>query len=157
MNEWNTLLYKNIISHTLFLKGWWLLCVRDKLETETECYIDHKFFSWPQQHFFLILVWGCSTMGHWGPKALSLQAGSHTSASSLQLTRTVWHLVILLFNARLLSLFFRLFTQVHLLIDGSVEDQYITVFLLCHFAAFLLWLTDSSPSPHFLRLLSFRR
>ena len=36
----NTLLYKNIISHTLFSKGWWLLCVRDELETETDCYID---------------------------------------------------------------------------------------------------------------------
>ena len=27
--------------------------------------------------------------------------------------------------------FFRLFTQVHLLIDGSVEDQYATIFLSC--------------------------
>ena len=36
----NTLLYKNIISHTLFSKGWWLLCVRDKLETRTDCCID---------------------------------------------------------------------------------------------------------------------
>ena len=31
----NTLLYKNIISHTLFLKGWCWLCVRDELETGT--------------------------------------------------------------------------------------------------------------------------
>ena len=36
------------------------------------------------------------------------------------------HLVILLFNVHLLPLFFRLFTQVHLLIDGSVEGQYVT-------------------------------
>ena len=36
----NTLLYKNIISHTLFSKGWWLLCVRDEPETGTDCYID---------------------------------------------------------------------------------------------------------------------
>ena len=36
------------------------------------------------------------------------------------------HLVILLFNVHLFPLFFRLFTQVHLLIDGSVEDQYVT-------------------------------
>ena len=35
-------------------------------------------------------------------------------------------LVILLFNSHLLPLFFRLFTQVHLLIDGSVEGQYVT-------------------------------
>ena len=32
--------YKNIISHNLFLKGWFLLCVRDELETGTDCYID---------------------------------------------------------------------------------------------------------------------
>ena len=39
------------------------------------------------------------------------------------------HLVLLLFNVHLLPLFFRLFTQVHLLIDGSVEGQYITILL----------------------------
>ena len=40
----NTLLYKNIISHTLFSKGWWLLYVRDKLETGTDWYIDPAVF-----------------------------------------------------------------------------------------------------------------
>ena len=35
--------------------------------------------------------------------------------------------LILLFNAHLLLLFFLLFTQVHLLIDGSVKGQYITI------------------------------
>ena len=40
----NTLFYKNIISHTLFLKGWCWVCVRDELETETDSYIDPKFF-----------------------------------------------------------------------------------------------------------------
>ena len=39
-----TLLYKKYISHTLFSKGWCLLCVRDEFETETDCYIDPKFF-----------------------------------------------------------------------------------------------------------------
>ena len=47
-------------------------------------------------------------------------------ASCLQLTQTVCALVILLFKAYLLPLFFRLFTQVHLLINGTVECQYIT-------------------------------
>ena len=37
------------------------------------------------------------------------------------------HLVILFSTVHLLPLFFRLFTQVHLLIDGSVEGQYITL------------------------------
>ena len=36
------------------------------------------------------------------------------------------HLVILFSKVHLLPLFFHLFTQVHLLIDGSVEGQYIT-------------------------------
>ena len=50
-----------------------------------------------------------------------------TLASYLQLTQTICALVILLFNAHLLPLFFHLFTQVHLLIDGLVEGQYITL------------------------------
>ena len=36
----NIVLFKKIISHTLFLKGWCCLCVRDKLETGRDCYID---------------------------------------------------------------------------------------------------------------------
>ena len=46
------------------------------------------------------------------------------------------HLVISFSNGHLILLFFRLFTQVHLLIDGSFEGQYITLpaslNLLCH-------------------------
>ena len=64
-------------------------------------------------------------MGHWGPKALCLPLAL-TPASCLQLTQIVCALVILLFNVHLLPLFFRLFTQVHLLIDGSVQGQSIT-------------------------------
>ena len=44
------------------------------------------------------LGWGCSTVGHWGPKALCLPL-SLTSASSLQRTQAVCVLVISLFNA----------------------------------------------------------
>ena len=73
------------------------------------------------------LSWlGCSTEGHWGPKALSLQADSHAGILTPTDSNRPRHLVILLSHARLLPLFFRLFTQVHLLIDGSVEGQYIT-------------------------------
>ncbi len=42
----NTLLYKNIISPTLFLKGWCWLCVRDELETGTDCYLTQVLL-WP--------------------------------------------------------------------------------------------------------------
>ena len=44
----------------------------------------------------------------------------------LQLTQAVCVLVMFLFDVNLLPLFFRLFTQVHHLIDGSVEGQYVT-------------------------------
>ena len=43
-NKPTNTLYKNInLSHFIF-ESWCLLCVRDKLETETDCYIDLKFF-----------------------------------------------------------------------------------------------------------------
>ena len=45
----------------------------------------------------------------------------------LQLTQAVCVLVIFLFDVHLILLFFRLFTQVHLLIDGSAEGQYVTL------------------------------
>ena len=60
-------------------------------------------------------------------------AGSHFGI----LSPTV-HLVILLFYVHLLPPFFRLFTQAHLLTDGSVESQYIYIYIyisccaLCH-------------------------
>ena len=78
------------------------------------------------------LGWGCSTVGHWGPKALCLPLAL-ISASCLQLTRTApgtWLYYCLTFTC------FRLFTQVHLLIDGSVEGQYFLV----------LWFSDFVPS-----------
>ena len=70
-------------------------------------------------------------MGHWGPQALSLQADSHAGILSpnwlqlqLEQTQAVWGTWL---NNCLTSTCFRLFTQVHLLIDGSVEGQYITL------------------------------
>ena len=114
----NTLLFKNIISHSLFSKGWGWLCVRDELETGTHCYIDPTVLL---SH----LVWVAQPWVTEGSKP-SVCKLILTLASYLQLTRTVCALVILLFNAHLLPLFFRLFTQVHLLIDGLVEGQYIT-------------------------------
>ena len=129
----NTLLYKNI-SLTLYSReGWCWLCVRGELETGTDCYIltqsssDHSstsFASWL----------GCSTVDHWGQQALSLQADSHAGILcpnwlqlQLELTQAVcdsW-----LYDC-LSSTYFRLFTQVHLLIDGSVEGQYVTPSLI---------------------------
>ena len=109
------------ISHTLFSKGVMLVvCVRWAEDGD-------RLLHWPSSTSFSSWL-GCSTMGYWGPKALCLLLALN-SASCLQLTWTVWHLVILLFNAHLLPLFFRLFTLVHLLIDCLVEGQYITPWL----------------------------
>ena len=55
MNERTRFFIKNIISHTLFSKGWCSVCV------------------WEM---------GCSTVGHWGPQALSQQADSHAGIIS---------------------------------------------------------------------------
>ena len=52
-----------------------------------------------------------------------------TPASCLRLTRTARAPGYIISNAHTLPLFFRLFTQVHLLTDGSVEGQYITFIL----------------------------
>ena len=88
-----------------------------------------RLLFWPSSTSFSSWL-GCSTVGHWGPKALCLPLALN-SASCPQLTSTdssrLGHLVILLLNVHLLPLFFRLFTQVHLLIDGSVEGKYVTV------------------------------
>ena len=54
---------------------------------------------------------GCSTVGHWGPKALcDPRAPGY----------------IIVSRSPAYPLFFRLFTQVYLLIDSSVEGQYVT-------------------------------
>ena len=81
----NTLLHKNIISYTLFSKGWCLLCVRYELETRTDCYIDPSSSDHSSTSSSSWL--GCSTVGHWGPKALCLPLALN-SASCLQLTPT---------------------------------------------------------------------
>ena len=80
----NTLLYKNIISHTLFSKAWFWLCERDELETGTDCYFDPKFLFDHSSPFSSSWL-GCLTMGHWEPKALCLPLVLN-SVSCLQLT-----------------------------------------------------------------------
>ena len=166
----NTLLYKNISLTLYSWKGWCFLCVKGELETGTDCYILTQSSSDHSSTSFAFCL-RCSTVGHWGPKALCLPLAL-TLASCPQLIPTatgtdcnwltdssrLWHLVIFLFDTHLLpvgvrichhhriqprpqvkvifrylrldapvSLFSRLFTQVHLLIDGSVEGQYIKI------------------------------
>ena len=118
----NTLLYINLL-HFILEKVMCVVC--DKWEeTRTDCYIapssplDHSSIS--------VSSWlGCSTVGHWGPQipqSASWFSSWHPVSDWLEPSG---HLVILLSIVHLLPLFFCLFTQVHLLIDGSVEVQYI--------------------------------
>ena len=125
----NTLLYKNIISHTLFLKGWCLLCVRDELETGTDCYIDPKFFF---NHSSTSFSSWLGLFNHGSLRAQSPLSATDSQFGNLSPTKLnhPGHLVILLSHTHLLPLFFHLFTQVHLLTDGSVEGQYITFVLI---------------------------
>ena len=120
--QWtNTLLYKNIISHSLFSNGFMLVVC------EGWAGDGDRLLYWSKVLATIAallphLGWGCSTVGHWGPKALCLPLAL-TSASCSQLTQTICGLVISLFNVHLLPLLFRLFTQVNLLIDGSVQGS----------------------------------
>ena len=82
----NTLLYKNISLTLYSWKGWCWLCVRGELETGTDCYILTQILL-TIAALLSHLGWGCSTMGHWGPKALGLPLAL-TSASYPQLTPT---------------------------------------------------------------------
>ena len=84
------------------------------------------------------LGWGCSTMRHRWPQALSLQADSHAGILSPTDSNRPRHLVILLSDTHLLPLFFRLFALVHLLIDGSVEGEYITLSLGSRVCSYLV-------------------
>ena len=124
----NTLLYKNI-SHALFLKGLMLVvCVRwvgdgDRLLHIDPSSSDHfspSFSSW-------LGLLNCRSLRAQSPLSAT---GSQFSILSPTDSNCLGHLVIYLSHAHLLPLFFCLFTQVYLLIDGSVEGQYVTDMLL---------------------------
>ena len=79
------------------------------------------------------LGWGCSTVSYWGLQALSLQVDSHAGILSPTDSNSNW-------NWPKPSVFLRLFTQVHLLIDGSVKGQYVTRGLSWNY----WWLRDTN-------------
>ena len=123
MNE-HTSFQKYIILTLYSWKGWCLLCMSDEWK-------QGQFFSWPQQHFFLILA-GLLNRG----LLRATQSASWFSLwhSCLRLIQCCCgHLPVFFPNAHLLLLFFCLFTQVHLLVDGSVEGQYLTKELSFYF------------------------
>ena len=122
----NTLLYKYI---TLTLYS---LCVRGELETGTYCYILTPSSSDHSSTSFALWL-GCTTVGHWGPMP------SVWSWFSLR-----WHPISNWLKPSVSWLYFcltptcfHLFTQVHLLIDGSVECHYVILETTTHIGHFL--------------------
>ena len=126
--QMNTLLYKNI-SLTLYSRKGDISCVWEVSWRRGQTAILTPSSSSTIAAFLSHLGWVAQPWVTEGSKP-SVCKLVLMLASSLQLTWIVWHLVILLFNAHLLPLFFCLFTQVHLLINGSVEGQYITIVVL---------------------------
>ena len=123
----NTLLYKNISLTLYSQKGdgccvWEMSWRRGGTGILTPSSSDHSSTSSSS--------WlGCSTMGHWGLSVCRWLSIQHLVSNLLhfQLTQAICVLVIFLFDAHLLPLFSCLFTQVHLLIEGSVKGQYATL------------------------------
>ena len=121
----NTLLYKSInFSNFILERVIFVVCERWGGDRDRLLYWS-KFF----------LVYSSTSSSSWlgvaqlwvteGPKpsVCHLLSLRHLASNCLEPSG---HLVILLSNAHLLPLFFHLFTPVYLLIDGSVEGQYIT-------------------------------
>ena len=77
----NTLLYKNTPLTLYSRKGWRWWCLRGELETGTDYYILNQSSSDRSITSFASELGG-STVGHWGPQTLSLQADSHTGILS---------------------------------------------------------------------------
>ena len=132
MNERTRFFIKIYLSHFI-LERVDVGCVWGELETGTDCYIltqsssDHSstsFSSWL----------GLLNRGSLRAQSPLSAAGSHAGILSLTDSNSNWNWpkpsvtpgYIIVFVHQL-PLFLRLFTQVHLLIDGSVEGQYITV------------------------------
>ena len=128
----HTSLSKKYISHILFSKELMLVeCARWVGDVDRQLHIDPSSSDHSSTSF-------SSWLGLFNRGSLRVQSPVcrwlslwHLVPNWLQLqpTQAVCVLVIFLFDVHLLSLFFRLFTQVHILIDGSVEGQYVTLML----------------------------
>ena len=155
-NERTHFFIKIYLSHFIW-KGWCWLCVRGELETWTDCNILFQSSSDDSRTSFTFWL-GCSTVGHWGPKALCLLLALNL-ASSPQLTPTatstgtdssrLWHLVIFLFDAHLLPVGGRICTEFnHIHSSRWYSNIFNWMHLFCCSSAYLhrciSWLTAQS-------------
>ena len=122
----NTLLYENI-SLTLYSQEGDVCCVWEMSWRQGRTVILTQVL--PLNHSSTSSLSWLGLLNHGSLRAAKLSVWSwfslrHPVSNWLEPSE---HLLILLSNAHLLPLFFCLFTQVHLLIDGSVKGQYITL------------------------------
>ncbi len=145
MNE-RTHFFIKYISHTLFSKGLMLVvCERWVGDGDRLLHIDPSSSDHNNTSFsFWLGLLNRGSLRAAKPSVCELFSRWHLVPNwlQLQLTQAVCVLVIFLFATHLLPLFFRLFIQVHLLIDGSVEGQYVTLSFF-----FFLLLEKMSKSP----------
>ena len=121
----DTIFYKNMyLSH--FILDVSVVCER-WVETWTDCYTDPTSSPDHRAAFLPHLGWGCSTGSRWGPQPsvckLALTLAFLSSTDSTAVGTCLYSFI----TPNCFRFFFCLFTQVHLLIDGSVKGQYITV------------------------------
>ena len=132
MNESTHFFIKICISHTLFSMFLW--CVRDEWR-QGQIAILTQLFLLTIAALLPHLGWGWLTGGRWGTQpsvcklALTLSSLCPTDSTA---TGTCLYSFIT-------STCFRLFTQVHLLIDGSVKGQYITYLRWVRFVWWFLY------------------
>ena len=124
MNERIFFFIKIYLSHFIFERVMFLVCER-WVETRMDCYFDPSSADHSSTSSSSWL--GLLNRGSLRAQSPLSAAGSHFGILSPTNSNCLRHLVILLWHAHLLLLVFGLFTQVHLLIDGSVEGQYITI------------------------------
>ena len=126
MNERTHFFIKICISHILFSMFLW--CVRDE---------RRQWQTSTLTQLLLIIAallphlgWVCSIGGRWGPQS-SVCKVAPTLAFLFPTNSTAAGTCLYSFiTPTCFRFFFRLFTQVHLLIDGSVKGQYITPILV---------------------------
>ena len=124
--QWtNALLYKNIFL-TLYSGKGDVCCVWEMSWWQGQTAILTQVLLAIIAELLLDLGWSCSTVQTEGPKPSVYHWLSHQHLVSNG-PEPSGHLVILSYIVHLLPLFFRLYTLVHFLIDGSVEGQYITI------------------------------
>ena len=126
----NTLLYKNI-SLTLYSRKGDVSCVWEVSGDKDGLLFWPKFFLAHSRNSFSSWLGVAQPWVTVDRKALSQQPGSQFGILSPTDSNRLGHLVILLSDIHPLPLFFRLFTQEHLLIDGSAEGQYLTIIGKC--------------------------